>query len=325
MPEVKNNGSQIIERIIEKKVTEQALMMNYSPAKAKIYIDDELQRTNDNGAFSKILPLGQHNYRIVAPNHTEEEGSFDIVHDRPSALNVALQPTYGFIAVTSNKSKTKIFINKKEVGEAPCKSDTIDVGKYTISAQRPWYLPQEREIAIKPAETNNVQFALERQSPNIFLMAQYGTAFKGGKQNSFGLMAGICRKAGGYIAIRTNGNPAFDWNQASNPHGLYTGKTKKHHFSFSGGFMARLARPVYLYMGGGYLFRTLDWEVSEEVNTYDSSYQTIQNHIGGIVEAGIIGRYKFLSLSAGITCGIPSDGFGKYMEATIGIGYVFGR
>ena len=68
-------------------------MMNYSPSKARIYIDDELQNTNDNGAFSKVFPLGQHNYRVVAPHHTEEKGTFDIVPERPSALNVALQPT----------------------------------------------------------------------------------------------------------------------------------------------------------------------------------------------------------------------------------------
>lgn len=326
VPEIQSNGTQIIERIVEKKATEQALMMNYSPSKARIYIDDELQNTNDNGAFSKVLPLGQHNYRVVAPHHTEEKGTFDIVPERPSALNVALQPTYGFMTVNSNKDHTKIYINKEMIGNAPYQSDTINVGKYTVRAERSWYLPQEREIEIRPTETNNVQFALERQKANVFLTAQYGTAFKGGKQTSFGLMAGICRKAGGYISIRTNGSPAVDWNGPSNPYGIYSGKVEKHHLSTLGGFMTRLAKPVYLYFGGGYIFRTLDWQISPDAPSYDKGeYQTVQNHSGGMFEAGLIGRYKFISLSAGVTFGIPDDGFGKYMEATIGIGYVFGR
>lgn len=323
VPEIQN-GTKIIERIVEKKVTEQALMMNYSPAKAQIYINDELQTTNDNGAFSKVLPLGQYNYHIVAPRHTEEKGSFEIVPERPSALNVALQPTYGFITVTSNKDRTQISVNKQVVGMAPYKSDTINVGKYTVRAERPWYIPQEQEIEVHPTETNAMQFSMKVQKPNVFLMAQYGGAFKGGKQSSFGLMAGICRKGGAYLGIRTNGSPVFKENDVYNSYGIYTGNTQKHHLSFTGGFMARLAKPLYLYMGGGYLFRSLDWEIPEEMNSYNATnYQTILKHDGALVEAGLIGRYKFLALSAGITYGFPESS--NYAEITIGVGYVFGR
>jgi len=325
VPEEKNNGLQIIERLVEKKVTEQALMMNYSPASAHIYIDDELQQTDNNGAFSKVLPLGHHSYRIVAPHFSEKKGSFDIVPERPSALNIALQATYGFMTVSSNKNKTKIFINKKEVGLAPYKSDTLNVGTYTVRVERPWYVPQEQNIEIRPTETNPVQFGLERQNPNFFLLVQYGASLKESKQNSFGVMMGICRKGGAYLTVRTNGSPAFDWNYVSNPYGDYTGNTKKHHISLSTGFMARLMRPIYLYAGGGYLFRYLDWEVGESLNYGNGQYQTIQNHTGILVEAGLIGRYKCLALSAGLTQGIPIEGNGKYAEATISIGYVFGR
>lgn len=326
VPDPQRTGPQIIERIIEKKATDQALMMNYSPTKAKIYIDGVLQATNDNGAFSTVLPIGQHNYRVSASHHKEEKGSFDIVSERPTALNVTLQPTYGFMTASSNKDNTKIIFDKRTVGDAPYKSDTITVGKYTVCAERKWYLPQEQEIEINPTETNNVRFILKRQKPNIFLIAQYGAAIHGGNQSSFGLMAGICRKGGAYISFRTNGNPEFEWKGPGNPYGLYSGDVKKHHISATGGCMARLGKPIYLYFGGGYVFRTLDWQISTDVPIYNKGmYQTIQNHIGAAAEIGLIGRYKFLSISAGVTCVATEDGFGKYIEAVVGIGYVFGR
>lgn len=326
VPDDKKPGLQIIERIVEKKATDQALMMNYSPAKAQLFINDTLQITNDNGAFSTVLPIGQHRYRVAAPYHKEEKGSFEIVPERPTALNVSLQPTYGFMTLSSNKDETQLYINNKMVGKAPYKSDTLSVSKYTVQAKRKWYIPQEQEVEIKPTETANVDFYLKRQKPNLFLIAQYGTAFRGGKQTSFGLMAGLCRKGGGYLSIRTNGSPEFEWNGLTNPYGMYSGEIKKHHFSTTAGFMARLGKPIYLYFGGGYVFRTLDWQITPDTPFYNAGeYQTIQNHIGPAFEIGLIGRYKFLSISAGVTCGIPDNGFGEYMEAVIGIGYVFGR
>lgn len=327
VPDSKKPGLQIIERIIEKKATDQALMMNYSPTKAQIFINDTLQTTNDNGAFSTVLPVGQHRYRVVAPHHKEEKGSFEIVPERPTALNVSLQPTYGFMAMSSSKDETQLFIDNKMVGKAPYKSDTLTVGKYNVEAKRKWYIPEVQEVEIRPTETSNVDFHLKRQKPNLFLMAQYGTAFRGGKQTSFGLMAGICRKGGAYLSVRTNGSPELEWHSPSNPYGIYSGDSEKHHLSATAGFMARLGKPIYLYCGGGYIFRTLNWQISQDApNTYSKGeYQAIQKHNGAAVEIGLIGRYKFLSISAGVTCGVPEDGFGEYMEAVIGIGYVFGR
>lgn len=317
VPEVK--GGTVI---VRQEATEQGLMMNYSPAKAEIYIDDELQKTSVNGAFSVVLPVGQHRYRVVAPHHTPEQGNIDIVPERPTALNVSLQPTFGFMTVASNMDRTKVAVNGESVGMAPYTSDTINVGKYKVKADRKWYVPQEREVEIKPTETNNVEFNLQRQYPNIFLLAQLGNAVGDNKQTSFGLMAGICRKGGAYVSLRTNGSPAFDWKSESNPDGLYTGNVKKHHLSAAGGFMVRLFDYLYFYAGVGYLWRNLDWEMDSSVNG-ESRYQTILNHNGGMVEAGLVGRYKCFALSAGFVNAFPDKG--DYREFTIGVGYVFGR
>lgn len=326
VPEVK--GEKII---VRQEVTEQALMMNYAPSQAQIFIDDVLQKTNGNGAFTAVLPLGQHNYRVVAPHYTEEKGSFDIVPERPTALNASLPPVFGFMTVASNMDKTDVTVNGNHVGELPYASDTIAIGTYKVNAKRKWYLPQEKDVEVRPTETSVVEFNLLRQKPNIFLMAQLGNAMDLNKQTSFGLMAGICRKGGAYVSVRTNGSPAFDWKDVSNDGGVYSGNIKKHHMSLSAGFMARFFANLYMYGGGGYLWRNLDWETGTAATP--GEYQTVVNNNGPMVELGLIGRYKCFALSVGAAVGFGTDTYAEtaleandgYLEFTVGIGYVFGR
>ena len=319
---------QKVERIVVKQeVTEQSLMLNYSPATAEVYIDNVLQQTNDNGAYTVVLPLGKHNYRVVAKHHKDEKGSFDIVPERLTALNVALRSEFGFVKATSNKKDTRIWINDEFVGMAPYASDTLKVGTYKVRAERKWYVPQERELKVLPSEQSDVDFILSRQKPNVFLIPQYGMAVGDNNQSSFGLMAGICRKGGAYIAIRTDGNP-FDDGSSGNTLGLYTGKTKKSHISLSAGFMARVLSPLYLYAGAGYLDRKLFWETNE------GEYSMVVKNNCIMAEVGLMARYKHIAVSLGYSKGFSVDGVDNgnrlkgnesYGELILGVGYVFGR
>lgn len=326
VPEVK--GDKII---LRQEVTEQALMMNYAPSQARLYIDDVLQKTNGNGAFTAVLPLGTHNYRVEAEHYTEEKGSFDIVPERPTALNASLPPIFGFMSVASNMDKTDVTVNGSHVGELPYASDTISIGTYKVAAKRAWYIPQEKDVEVRPTETSVVEFNLVRQKPNLFLMAQLGNALQDNNQTSFGLMVGYCRRLGGYISGRTDGNPTLDWRDMSNETGAYSGNTKKHHLSLSTGFMARYFNCLYLYAGAGCLWRQLDWETGTVAKPGD--YQTVVNNNGPMVELGLIGRYKCFALSAGAVYGFGMEkivdtnlkGNDKYLEFIVGIGYVFGR
>lgn len=272
------------------------------------------------------MPKGKHTYRITAPHHIPEEGSFEIVSERPTALNVGLQPTYGFVSVSSNVEKTEIEINGRPVGWAPYISttDTIDVGACKVEAYRKWYAPQEKTVEIRPLETTNVPFELRKQRPNLFLLAQAGSAFGDSKQFSYGLTVALCRKYGGYLSMRTNGDPLFSTNEMENPYGLYTGQVKKHHFSATGGFMAYVCGYLYAYAGLGVTHRYVDWETDPVVSGGKGQYQTTLNHSGLTYDFGFIGRYKRLAFSAGITItGTEQDT--SYKELTVGVGYVFGR
>ncbi|MBO4985953.1 MAG: PEGA domain-containing protein [Bacteroides sp.] len=322
VPEVKQERIVIREEI---KVTEQSLMMNYSPTHAQIYIDDKLQETNQNGAFTLVLPLGQHSYRVEAPHYKTETGSFDIVPERLTALNVAIRPQYGFLKVTSNKHKTNIFLNGEKKGRAPYASDTLNIGKYTVRAERAFFAPQEKEIEILPQEKTDVDFILQRQIPNIFLLAQMGNAIDNNNQTSFGVMAGVCRKGGAYVQFRTNGNFGLSNELIQSRWGIYNGNSKKYHMAITVGCMVRLMKYAYLYAGGGYLKRGLGWELAD-----GSGYHEVINNSAGLIEGGLIGRYKCFALSLGYTTNLHTPdrsllGKKRYKEITFGLGYVFGR
>ena len=320
VPEVKAERVVIREEV---RATEQSLMMNYSPANAKIYIDDVLQRTNDNGAFTVILPLGMHNYRVESSYHKVEKGSFEIVPERLTALNVALRPEFGLIRVNSNKEKTHVFLDDKQVGEAPFNSDTLAIGKHHIRVERLWHVPQEKEIEVTVGERQQYDFNLKRQKPNVFLLPQMGSALGDHNQTSFGVFAGICRKGGGYISVRTNGKFQLE-NVSSIVNQGFNGKSQKSHIAGSLGFMAYLMKYLYLYGGCGYTARGLWWESAD-----GSSVTKIVRAVGPMVEGGLIGRYKKIAISIGYANTFIGFNYllkkNTYGELTFGIGYVFGR
>ena len=94
--------------LVEKPITEQGLLLGYTPANARVYIDDSLQVEARNGSLSTVLPIGQHTYRVECNHYQSETGLLHIVPERLTALNVALTPTYAFLEVTSNRDETEI-------------------------------------------------------------------------------------------------------------------------------------------------------------------------------------------------------------------------
>lgn len=317
IPEIAAKGTQVIERIVEKKATSQALMMNYSPSTAQVYIDDTLQTTH-NGAYTSVFSIGEHRYRVYKPHYAEETGTFDIVPEHPTALNISLQPIYGFLSVKAN-TDANIFINSKRKGKTPFKADSIRTGSYTIRMERKWYFPQEQTIQIKPTETQDVYFKLKRQKSNVFLLPQISIALNG-NQTSYGLFMGMCRKYGGYLNIRTNGNfniSDFDSKDVDNY--IYSGKVQKVRHAISGGFMLQATKHLYAYVGAGCSVRQLIWDVAlRDNNVYKVA---AVDHKGAMGELGIIGRYKHIALSAGFSANADFE----YKEVSFGIGYVFGK
>ena len=328
--------------LVEKPITEQGLLLGYTPANARVYIDDSLQVEARNGSLSTVLPIGQHTYRVECNHYQSETGLLHIVPERLTALNVALTPTYAFLEVTSNRDETEILVGDSLVGLAPYSSDTIPAGTYTVRARREWYLPQEQTLDLAPTELGEVDFRLKRQKFNTFLLAQYGMELGSAteKINSFGFMFGMCRKGGFYLGMRLK-DPTFQKGQA-----LYlredvfiskqTLSLTPHSFTVKAGFMVRLATPLYLYGGSGYAFNYVNDKSYYVAGYYGSNSYSVSKGTdletfardGVVADIGFVFRYRLLAFSMGYTHAFPVEYIYNnkhFNEVSFGIGFAFGR
>lgn len=315
VPEEK--GTRVVERVVEKLATAQALMMNYSPATAQIYIDDTL-RTARNGAYSEVFPVGEHKYRVCREHYVEETGTFDIVPEHPTVLNVQLPAAYGFIQVKTDIPAASLAINGDNKGVTPYQTDTIPTGQYIVKVEKRNYYPIQDTIQLLPAKTEILDYKLKRISVNTFLMPQFCASLDA-DQMSYGLFLGFCRKFGAYFNFHTDGNFDDDFVMGANPDDyIYDGGTKKIRYAASLGVMARVWKKyLYVYAGGGYGVRRYGWDVA----TNDNETVPVDNHEGGLAEVGVIGRYKLLAVSAGFRSSVDF----KYREFSVGIGFAFGK
>ena len=92
------------------------------------------------------------------------------------------------------------------------------------------------------------------------------------------------------------------------------GVSKKARMSVTAGYMRRIAKPLYAYIGAGYGNRALAWETVEEelVKNTDHSATGIAAEIGAIARLG-----KFA-----VSMGCQTVNF-KYLELSAGVGFFF--
>lgn len=311
-----DKGTRVVERVVEKLATAQALMMNYSPASAQIYVDDTL-RSARNGAYSEIFPVGEHKYRVCRNHYVEETGTFEIVPEHPTVLNVQLPAAYGFIQVKTDIPAANLSINGEDKGFTPYQSDTIPTGQYIVQVTKHNFYPIQDTLQLLPAKEEILDYKLKRIRVNTFLMPQFCTSLDA-DQTSYGLFLGFCRKFGAYFNFHTDGNFDDSFSSVNPDEHIYDGRTKKIRYAASMGLMARvLKKYLYVYGGAGYGVRRYGWEVA----TNDYETVAVDSHEGGLAEVGVIGRYKMLALSAGFRSNFNFN----YREFSVGIGLVFGK
>lgn len=142
-----------------------------------------------------------------------------------------------------------------------------------------------------------------------------------GKTTSFGAMIGIVKKFGGYVKGHSNFKSAED-DIECNEKGFtdtgnevwFSGAEAQSRLAITGGLLYRVAKPLYLYGGLGYGQYTYSRQTSDGLwaKNIDSSVDGVE------IEAGIMGRWKSLALSAGVeTCQM------KYWELNLGVGIFF--
>ena len=149
-----------------------------------------------------------------------------------------------------------------------------------------------------------------------------------GSTVSYGLMVGVVKKWGWYLKAKydfksqeTSGECTTAGTNMQGTPMWFTGETASSRMAVTTGLMCRLAKPLYLYMGGGYGYKQLAWEMAEGesgTNSNQWAENTDETFKGIEADLGLVLRAKNFA----ITAGVQSNSF-KYFEATVGLGIMF--
>lgn len=294
---------------------------------AKVYVDEaEVARSEADGSFSVGIEKGAHTYRVEAPGYETFVGSETLTDDKPKVVTVKLRRRFGFIAVTSYPTGADVSVNGEKVGKTDYASGRMSLGTYRIRVEKEDYFPRDTTVDVTVENDANVWIPLLSSLPpaegrRTLVMLEAGWH---PSQLSFGAMVGMVETNGAYIRFRSDFGSASADLECDDSGSLTAGgtglpyykegATSKSRMSVTAGYLRRLAKPLYLYVGAGYGSRTLAWETidGELVKNTDHSASGIAGEIGAI------GRFGKFALSAGY----QTVSF-KYHEASIGIGFMF--
>lgn len=139
---------------------------------------------------------------------------------------------------------------------------------------------------------------------------------------SYGLMVGVVKKSGGYLKVKYNFQDLKTQYECDNAGVIessgtpswFTGADKQSRLAVTGGLLQRLWKPIYLYVGAGYGYKELGWELEggEWAKNTEKSFKGVEAELGALF------RLNNIALSAGL----QTNSF-KYWEATVGMGIMF--
>ena len=142
--------------------------------------------------------------------------------------------------------------------------------EYKVRIEKTTYFPIDTLLNVMAGETVRPTFTMKstikpKVPMNTLIMAQAG--FGGGGQTSFGGMIGFTRTNGFYAAFRSDFNSVKTVGECSDSQKtadgssiIYEpGKTEKSYLCFTAGYLRRLVKPLYGYVGVGYGSRTYAW------------------------------------------------------------------
>lgn len=303
----------------------QLLVMRPEPANADIYIDDEKMPT-EKGLFTATMKKGTHTYRVESSMYAPEAGVIDLGSEQ-KIMSVTLKPRFGYLEVFSlPEQDANVYVDSALVGQTPYKSDRMPLRTYHVKVEKDFFFPLDTMLTVTAGETTTYTFnmisTIKPKEPRRTLVMLEGGWHP--SQTSFGAMVGFVSTNGAYVRFRSDfGSVSADLE--CNDSGELTsggtgtpyykeGVSKKARMSITAGYMCRIAKPLYAYIGAGYGNRTLAWETVE-----DELVKNIDHSATGVAaEIGAVGRFGKFAVSVGC----QTVNF-KYMEMSAGLGFFF--
>ena len=265
------------------EVVQQYLAFQISPTDAELEVDGEIWPLSSRGTARRRVNEGVYQYKVTALDCEDVEGTIAVA-DSAVVVTVTHKP-----------------VSKKPVNQQPA-----------AQTSQP-KIEQPKVEQPTPQKTVGSAF---------FVMAN--AAYSLAPQASFGLTVGSVKKLGWYASLGSNfkfGKADYECDYEGNISGLsseysYSGQKSTSRLGVTAGMAFRIYDPLYAYVGGGYGFRNVFWQLENGswAKCTDDSYQGIA------IDAGLMLHFKGFGFSLGVqTIGV------KYLEAKIGIGYTLKR
>lgn len=196
-------------------------------------------------------------------------------------------------------------------------------GTFSIVTDRPnpkltaeyagWATTTERGkdgMTIKMGKTGWLRFKPERY--NVFFGVNAAFPDTNPKYAAPGLMIGVVKNFGLYVKGQFNGTVDDVGGE-----GWFTGNDKRKYWSASGGLIARVKGPIYLYAGCGYEDRTVYWEFQD--GEYAKHYENCYD--GVMVEAGAMLRFGRFFVQGGVQ--VNAEENLQFPKGNFGLGIYF--
>ena len=265
------------------EVVQQYLAFQITPTDAELEVDGEIWPLSSRGTARRRVNEGTYQYKVTALDCEDVEGIIAVA-DSAVVVTVTLMP-----------------VSKKPVNQQP-------------TAQTVQSKVEQPKVEL-PAPQRTVGSA-------FFVMAN--AAYSIAPQASFGLTVGSVKKLGWYASLGSNFKfvkAEYECDYEGIISGLsteysYSGQKRTSRLGATAGMVFRIYDPLYAYVGGGYGFRNVFWQLENGswAKCTDDSYQGIA------IDAGLMLHFKGFGFSLGVqTIGV------KYLEAKIGIGYTLKR
>lgn len=153
------------------KVETNYVTLEVSPENATVLIDNMVHPLTE-GALAAELSLGNHTYRVAAPQYHTQTGSFEIVATETTSLKIDLKPAFGWLDVEVSPVGATVMIDSEIKGTSPCKIK-LESGNYFMQLLSEGYIAYGENISITDGETKPVRTALKANFAQITIQAPY--------------------------------------------------------------------------------------------------------------------------------------------------------
>ena len=132
--------------------------LTVTPKNAVVTIDGNQQTVSTDGAYSAMLPYGNHTYKVEAGGYISKSGSFTISSNDMTPINVILVSAMATVSVTCPTPAVSLYVDKKSVGTIPW-TGSLKEGMHLIEAKKEGYRSQQRTINLSQQQRLDVAFA----------------------------------------------------------------------------------------------------------------------------------------------------------------------